>query len=352
MFISGFYGFNLLRLEKNAIEKEKLLSESEKKFRAIYENSNQGFMLITEKNGFVDCNKRVLEIFGFESAEMLLNKSPLEFSPEYQPNGMFSDEKLKIHFNNLYEFGKEEFEWVHIKKDKTEFYTKILLSKIVISDEIYIFVILEDITTKLKMDEYIKERKILKFLDGIKHSANRAAQIVRNMLDFSRASNREKTIENVNNIIDNTVELALNDYDLKKKFDFKHIKINKIYLQHNLTILCIAPEIEQVILNILKNAAYALYKDKINSPEITIKVYSAKDKVRIGIKNNGPIIPDKVKKRIFEPFFTSKDVGEGTGLGLSVSYFIVNNNHNGKIWFESEEKYGTEFFIELDLYKG
>lgn len=102
-------------------------------------------------------------------------------------------------------------------------------------------------------------------------------------------------------------------------------------------------------MNILKNGAEAMFTDGDVSiiPKFIIRIFEHEAYVRIEIENNGPSIPENVKKRIFEPFFTTKDIGKGTGLGLSVSYFIITKNHNGKMWVESDDSSGVRFIIQL-----
>lgn len=87
----------------------------------------------------------------------------------------------------------------------------------------------------------------------------------------------------------------------------------------------------------------------IENPRFRIRVSQISSILRIEINNNGPEIPAHVKARIFEPFYTTKGKEQGTGLGLSVSYFIITENHKGTMWVESDEDNGTTFFIELPL---
>jgi signal transduction histidine kinase len=109
-------------------------------------------------------------------------------------------------------------------------------------------------------------------------------------------------------------------------------------------------QINQVLLNLLVNASQAIDGEgKISSSINTLG--DNQEHVEVHIKDNGSGIPEDIKDRIFEPFFTTKAVGSGTGLGLSVSYGIINN-HKGKIRVESEMGKGTEFIITLPVAKG
>jgi signal transduction histidine kinase len=173
------------------------------------------------------------------------------------------------------------------------------------------------------------------------------------MLDFSRSSDSKMAPTDIHQILDGVLELAANDYDLKKKYDFRHIQIVKEY-DHDIGHLrCTKTEIEQVMLNLLKNAAHAMaeIKKENYTPQISIKTHKKKGYAVIELSDNGPGMDEKISKRIFEPFFTTKTVGIGTGLGLSVSYFIITNNHQGKMSVETAAGKGTTFTIELPLIK-
>jgi signal transduction histidine kinase len=151
-------------------------------------------------------------------------------------------------------------------------------------------------------------------------------------------------------LMDKTVELAANDYDLKKKYDFRHIELVRDYAPDLPGIHCTPTEIEQVLLNLLKNSAQAMAgrpKDSTEPPRITLRTRLQHDKVCIQVLDNGPGMDEETRKRVFEPFFTTKSVGEGTGLGLSVSYFIITTNHGGSFTVDSEPGKGACFTILL-----
>ena len=114
---------------------------------------------------------------------------------------------------------------------------------------------------------------------------------------------------------------------------------------------CEKVKIQQVFLNILKNAAQAMSGDEGSSPppRLILRTALENQMIRIDIEDNGPGMNEKTKKRIFEPFFTTKAEGIGTGLGLSVSYFIINETHKGTIQVESQEGAGARFTIHLPL---
>jgi two-component system, NtrC family, sensor kinase len=198
---------------------------------------------------------------------------------------------------------------------------------------------------------YMEKREILRFLDNIRVSGERASHIVENMLSFSRRSESRKAPVDLSGLLDKAVELAAHDYDLKKKFDFRHIQIERRYDPDMPKVPCAATEIEQVVLNLLRNAAQAMREGEtpVPSPCITLHLSKEPDFAVIKIADNGPGMDEARIKRIFEPFFTTKEVGVGTGLGLSVSYFIVTNNHGGAMTAESTPGEGASFIIRLPM---
>jgi signal transduction histidine kinase len=198
---------------------------------------------------------------------------------------------------------------------------------------------------------YLEKRGILRYFDGMREAGSRAAKIVSNMLNFSRRSESKWTPTEINELIDSVLELADSDYHLLKKYDFRHVKIVREYGTDLSQVPCTATEIEQVFLNLIRNAAEAMteIKDRGAEPRITIRTRREKDHALIEIEDNGPGMDEETRKRVFEPFFTTKSVVVGTGLGLSVSYFIITNNHNGTISVESEPGKGTTFIIRLPL---
>ncbi len=201
------------------------------------------------------------------------------------------------------------------------------------------------------IEKYMEIRQIYKLLGYIKDSGERASQIVDNMLSFSRKSEYSFQQHSLSDILDDTVELASSDYDLKKKHDFRQIQIVREYSPGLPTVPCEKTKIQQVIFNLLKNAAEAMagQNEGADDPKITLRLLLEGDMVRIELEDNGPGINEDIRKRIFEPFYTTKSVGEGTGLGLSVSYFIVRENHGGNMAVESVPQKGTRFIIDLPV---
>jgi len=199
------------------------------------------------------------------------------------------------------------------------------------------------------LTSYFKKRRIFELIDTIKESGQRAANIVENMLSFSRKSESKFLLHNIHELLNKIINLAESEYDLKKKYDFRKITNIKEYKALEPEIRCDAIRIQQVILNLLKNAAQAMFQAEIKNPQITLRTETVNTFLRIEIEDNGPGIPEHIRKRIFEPFFTTKEVGTGTGLGLSVSYFIITENHKGTMEVKSTLGKGTTFIIHLPI---
>ncbi len=199
------------------------------------------------------------------------------------------------------------------------------------------------------INKYIEKRGILKIISGVRESASRAAGIITNMLNFSRKTDVHRTSCKLDELTDSAVALAAQDYDLNKKFDFRQIEIIKDYEKDLPYIVCAPTEIEQVLLNLLGNAAHAMRDGNTENPKIEIKILRDEDYVVVSVTDNGPGMEENVRKRVFEPFFTTKPKGVGTGLGLSVSYFIITENHHGSISIESAPGSGSKFIFKLPV---
>ncbi|GAB6039096.1 hypothetical protein JCM15519_36550 [Fundidesulfovibrio butyratiphilus] len=201
------------------------------------------------------------------------------------------------------------------------------------------------------LERYLELRGLPEFLKSIQESGQRAAKIVSNMLEFSRLSVSALMPHDLHQIIEQALELAASDYNLQKKFDFKHIAIVRDYATNLPPAPCAPTQIQQVLLNILGNAAQAMALNETpdRPPRITVRTRRQGNSALIEIGDNGPGMDENTRRRVFEPFFTTKPVGMGTGLGLSVSYFIITRTHGGGMSVESSPGSGSIFRITLPL---
>ncbi|WP_022665754.1 PAS domain S-box protein [Desulfospira joergensenii] len=209
----------------------------------------------------------------------------------------------------------------------------------------------------ISMDQirtFMEKRNILNMVETINESGQRVAEIVNNMLSFARKTDANVSSHRPDRLLDQILEIASTDYDLKKQYDFKTIKIIKEYEENLPMIPCEGAKIQQVLLNLLRNGAQAMqmkHAAKKDPPCFILRVSVEKESrmLRMEIEDNGPGMDEATRKRVFEPFFTTKPVGIGTGLGLSVSYFIIKQNHGGDLKVESRPGSGTKFIIRLPM---
>ena len=185
----------------------------------------------------------------------------------------------------------------------------------------------------------------------INHHGKRADAIVKGMLQHSRSSSGQKESTDINALADEYLRLAYHglrakdksfNADIKTDFDESIGKVN-----------IIPQDIGRVVLNLINNAFYAVdEKKKQNSngyePTVSVSTKKTNGKVEISVKDNGNGIPQKVLDKIFQPFFTTKPTGQGTGLGLSLSYDIVKA-HGGELKVETKEGEGSQFIIQLSI---
>lgn len=213
--------------------------------------------------------------------------------------------------------------------------------------------IADDIGIKVEqIYAYLKARDIFTFLDAIREAGDRSARIVTNMLEFSRSNNRDHQLVNLSELLEHSLELAKNSFELKTPEGSEQLEIVKEFDSDVPRVRCSPTEMQQVILNLLRNACQAFNDEEYGAPlypKIILRIRTGMGSVSIEVEDNGPGMSEIVSRHIFEPFFTTKDVGKGTGLGLSVTYFIVTEHHDGTIEVESKPGKGTNFIITLPV---
>ncbi len=188
--------------------------------------------------------------------------------------------------------------------------------------------------------------------EKIAFHGKRADAIVKGMLQHSRKNTGIKEATDINALCDEYLRLSYHglrakdksfNADFKTDFDSSISKIN-----------IVSQDVGRVILNLVNNAFYAVNEkkkmaDESFKPAVIIQTKKTGDDVEIIVKDNGSGMPQQVLDKIFQPFFTTKPTGQGTGLGLSLAYDIITKEHNGTIKAESKEGEGTMFIICLPL---
>jgi signal transduction histidine kinase len=185
----------------------------------------------------------------------------------------------------------------------------------------------------------------------INHHGKRADAIVKSMLQHSRRSTDKKELTDINALADEYLRLAY--HGMRAKDKSFNVAIESNFDPTVGTINVIPQDIGRVILNLITNAFYAVSERKNKAgngfePVVSVTTKKLDHKIEIRVKDNGTGIPEKVKEKIFQPFFTTKPTGQGTGLGLSLSYDIIKT-HGGELKVDTKEGEGTVFVIELPV---
>lgn len=191
---------------------------------------------------------------------------------------------------------------------------------------------------------------VIQNLEKITHHGKRADGIVKGMLQHSRSSSGQKEPTDINALCDEYLRLSYHglrakDKTFNAKFEMKFDeRVGKINV--------VPQEIGRVVLNLINNAFYAVTDKKKTAgesyePKVTVTTKRLSNSIEIKVADNGAGIPDTIREKIFQPFFTTKPTGQGTGLGLSLSYDIVSKGHNGELKLETEVGIGTSFIITL-----
>jgi signal transduction histidine kinase len=191
--------------------------------------------------------------------------------------------------------------------------------------------------------EFIAEevpRAIAQGLDG----ARRVADIVRAMKEFSHPDSAEKTAADLNKGIASTITVARNEW--------KYVAEVVTNFDETLPpVICYPGEVNQVILNLLVNAAQSIKEKEREGKKgkITVCTRMGGEFAEIAITDTGVGIAEEIQSRVYEPFFTTKEVGKGSGQGLTFAHSVIVKKHHGKLWFETELGRGTTFVIQLPI---
>ncbi|GAB3535894.1 hypothetical protein GCM10027443_25470 [Pontibacter brevis] len=203
--------------------------------------------------------------------------------------------------------------------------------------------------------EYVGElmRDLTQNLQKINHHGKRADSIVKGMLQHTRVSTGQKELTDVNALAEEYLRLSYHGLRAKDKSFYAKLET---HFDNSLPKLEVVPQdIGRVLLNLLNNAFYAVKQKKSQTEDVNYQAQVQVSTCRKGnvcelhIRDNGCGIPESIRHKILQPFFTTKPTGQGTGLGLSLSYDIITNGHNGKISVDSVEGEYTGFTIRLPI---
>jgi signal transduction histidine kinase len=216
--------------------------------------------------------------------------------------------------------------------------------------------LIEELKGELEKGDLEEARFITADLAGneekIKHHGKRADSIVKGMLQHSRTTSGDKEPTDIKELADEYLRLAYHGLRARDKSFNADFKLDA---DENLPeVDVVAQDIGRVLLNLINNAFYAVDKkakrgNQAYRPIVEVSITKTNQLIEIGVRDNGDGIPSGIKDKIFQPFFTTKPTGEGTGLGLSLSYDIISKGHGGELKVESTEGEGTKFIVRLPV---
>jgi PAS domain S-box-containing protein len=470
LLFTGHFFNNALIHNFTLIENQNLeLQENEKKYRLLFETSNDAIVLISD-NKYQSCNSKTFALFGGDES-YILNKPPWEISPQIQPNGQPSEKMAKAIFAAAFRGEAQLFEWQHMRCNGELFDVSISLNALELNNTLYVQAVLRDITDKkhtenelklyrtqleqmvvektndlLSLNEELRaindelqtkneiissqknelektlvhlqetQKKLIHsekmaalgvLTSGIAHEINnplnfinggvtglqmevnnilaalhrfrelqmessnekekelfetietefdikqsvanipglmdsvfigidRTIQIVRGLRTFSRLDDENKHLANLTDLIESSLTILYNKYKNRITLKTSFCKEDQIS--------CYPGKLGQLFVNLIMNAIQAI--EGQGTITITTAYLADKKQFTITIADTGVGIPEPLHQKIFDPFYTTKPVGEGTGLGLSIVHGIIND-HQGSISMESKQGEGTVFTIFL-----
>lgn len=386
-FQTNFYGNHEVWIFNDVTDK--ILAEE--RFTVLFNHSTDAHLLFDE-TGIIDCNQAAVKLMNAKSKDVLLKLHPAFFSPEYQPCGMKSLEKNKIMDALAHENGFHRFEWIHKKMNGEEFPVEVTLNPVEVANKRLLLVVWHDLTDQKRTQKALEEEHLRNFhaskmatlgemASGIAHEINnpltvilnRAQQIKKQLsplgpdfeLTASAADKIYKTADRIAKIVrglrhfaregspENKSEVPLNlileealDF-CRARFESSEIQLSLEYINisdaENEKLICNQIQIEQVLLNLLNNAFDAVSQSK--GAWVKVIAERNQENVSISVVDSGKGIPENIRAKIMLPFFTTKDVGQGTGIGLSISSGIMKS-HGGELVLDSESAF-TKFVLKF-----
>jgi PAS domain S-box-containing protein len=359
-------------------------------YRALFEQSADAILIIDGET-FVDCNQATVDMLRYRTKEELLRTHPSELSPPTQPDGRDSFEKANAMIALAFEKGSHRFEWDHRRADGEVFPVEVLLTAVPQGDGFILHVVWRDISERKALEhqlqQTLKMEAIGKLAGGVAHdfnnllvaiignaqllelelterpelrelavqvhqAAGRAADLTRQLLAFSRKQVMRPRVIDLNHLLEGTQKLLGrligDDVELRTRLEADEIRLK------------IDPtQLEQVVINLITNARDAMpgggtitlateeveltAQGSRRSPQLAPGRYA-----RLTVTDTGQGMEPEVAKHAFDPFYTTKGLGEGTGLGLSTVYGIVKQNR-GDVELDTAPSRGTRITIWLPV---
>ncbi len=383
-------------LHQSIVEREsteEALKESEKRYRTLYTDSRDAIMILTPDMEFIAGNPAVIKMFACKDEQEFTTRTVADLSPDYQPDGVASTQKAQEMIRLSLEKGSHFFEWNHRKTDGTDFPATGLLSRIERSRQQLLQATVRDITKEMILEEQLRQAQKMESIGslagGIAHDFNnllypiigmsemlledlppnslehenareifaagrRAADLVKQILAFSRQSKQKLMPVRIQNVLKEVLKLCRSTIPTD-------IEIHQDIQADCRPVKADATQIHQVAMNLITNAYHAiegksgkitvqLKQIKLTNNELTDSTLKQGQYIVLTVSDTGVGIKSDIVRKIFEPYFTTKEKGKGTGLGLAVAYGIVKE-YQGDIKVYSEVNKGTTFDAYLPLIK-
>jgi nitrogen-specific signal transduction histidine kinase len=197
-----------------------------------------------------------------------------------------------------------------------------------------------------KMEDYLHRRDIDKAIDAVRESARRAARVIENLILFSSQEAEKEAFHSLSTLLERALELAAGDFDLKQQYDFRQIKLLRIFDPALPTLRCYGVKLQQAFFALLRfRAEQILSTNSPGSAQMTLYLEASNNHVRLRIEDNGPQISQTELNDLFRPGLRKPN----EGLGLCASFFIINKIHNGTIHSELNPDGNSLLTIELPL---
>jgi PAS domain S-box-containing protein len=367
------------------------LRMSEEKYRLLFESSPDAIMTLAPPSWrFTACNPASAKMFGAQDKADFVSRTPWEYSPPFQRDGRSSEEKGKWIIETTMREGSHFFEWTHRRPNGEEFPVTVWLNRVRLGNENVLQATVRDISEQHSMEAQLRQAQKLdsigtlaggvaheinnpingimnyaqlildrsdgdgsigEFAGEIIHETKRVATIVKNLLSFARQNKQGSSPARVCDIINETLSLV------NTVLGRDQITLSVDVSENLPRIKCRSQQIEQVIMNLITNARDALNEkypecDVNKRIEVTVATLEKDGRhwLRTTVEDNGPGIPNEVRERMFDPFYTTKPRNVGTGLGLSISHGIIND-HGGELSVESELGEWTRFHVDLPVHE-
>lgn len=357
---------------------EAALRESEERYRALVEHAPEAIMVLdVELDRFVDANAHAEKLFGY-SRERLLSMGPLDFCSMTQADGRPSCEVVEDEQRKVLDGGTAVFEFTHVDASGREIACQTRLSRLPAAGRKLIRTTVTDISELKELQEKVRRAERLAAVGalaaGVAHEignplmalsmaaqslerrtcddytrtkltlvrehVERISRIVRQMSDLARPRSVTRAGCDLNHVVRRAVEMVR--HDKRAAGAVIHYELGA----HLPVVQAVEDDLTQVCINLALNAFDAMATNGEDLARcLTIRSLATSGTVRVSFADTGPGIAREARAKLFEPFFTTKEAGRGSGLGLSVSYRIIEE-HRGRLWFE-EGAPGATFVFEL-----